>query len=73
MSIVDKLRVGMTREEVAEAVGPPDDTGGTSRKYKTPAIFRYGQIELCFQPWKTGRLTMAFTEDQDGNGVVLLK
>ena len=63
----------MSREEVIAALGPPDDVGGTSRKYKTPSIYKYGQIELFFEPSKTGRLTMVYTEDQQGNGKVLLE
>jgi hypothetical protein len=73
MSIVDRISIGMTREEVVEALGPPDDVGGTSRKYRTPSIYKYGDIELHFEPWKSGRLVMAYTEDEDRNGIVLLQ
>ena len=63
----------MTREEVVAVLGPPDDVAGTSRKRKTPNIYKYGKIELYFEPWKAGRLTMVYTEDEQGNGVVLLE
>jgi hypothetical protein len=73
MNSVDRLHLGMTREEVIAVLGPPDDRGGTFRKYKTPSIFKYGQIEVYFEPWKTGRLTKVFIGDQEGNGSVLLQ
>lgn len=44
----DGVNKGMTRKEVIAVLGPPDDTGGTSRKYKTPSIYVYGDIELIF-------------------------
>ncbi|WP_166831787.1 hypothetical protein [Thalassoroseus pseudoceratinae] len=46
----------MTRDQVIEALGEPDAMGNTSRKYKTPSIFKYGDTELWFEPWKTGTL-----------------
>jgi hypothetical protein len=72
MTVLAKIRVGMSREEVVAALGQPDDVGGTSRKYKTPSIYKYGEIELFFEPWNVGKLIMAYTE-QDGVGTVLLK
>ena len=63
----------MTREEVVLAIGQPDDTGGLSRKHRTPSLFKYGHIELFFEQWKDGKLTMAYTEDENGNGSVLLQ
>jgi hypothetical protein len=73
MDILNRIRIGMTRDEVTAVLGPPDDVGGTSRKYRTPSIYKYGVIELHFEPWKSGKLVMAYTEDEEGNGVVLLQ
>lgn len=70
--IVSKVRIGMTRDEVLGSLGPPDDVGGTSRKYRTPSVFRYGRTEIHFEPWKTGRLNMVYIEDDNGDGQVLL-
>jgi len=71
--LLSRVCIGITRDEVVAALGPPDDTGGSSRKYRTPNIFRYGRIEVFFEPWKAGRLNMVYTEDDEGNGHVLLK
>ena len=46
--ITAKVRVGMTREEVITALGPPDDVGGGSRKYPVPSVWKYGDVELHF-------------------------
>jgi len=72
MGIVEKLRVGMSRQEVLAVLGSPDDVGGTSRKYREPSIFKYGEIELHFERGKDGRLLRAYTEDGQGVGTVLL-
>ena len=71
--LLSRVCVGMTRDEVVAALGPPDDMGGTSRKYRTPRVYRYGRIEVYFEPWKAGRLHMVYTEDDEGNGHVLLE
>jgi hypothetical protein len=42
------VRIGMAREQVREHLGEPDDMGGTSRKYRTPCVWKYGEIELFF-------------------------
>ena len=55
-SLKGKLKFGMNREEVTYALGPPDDTGGTSKKYRTPSVYKYGDTELWFEPWKDGTL-----------------
>jgi hypothetical protein len=56
--------LGMTREQLVSLLGKPDDTGGSSRKYRTPAIYRYGNLEYHFEPWKTGKLIMIFDADR---------
>ncbi len=71
--ILGKVRIGMSREEVIAILGEPDDMGGTSRKYRTPCIFKYGEIELFFDPWKSGKLKAVYAEDGDGTGSVLLE
>lgn len=51
---LERTLMGLTREKVIEAIGEPKDKGVTSRKYKTPAIFKYKDFELHFEPWKEG-------------------
>jgi hypothetical protein len=53
------LRADLSREDVIQLLGQPDDIGGTSRKYPTPRIYKYGDIELHFTPYKNGRLVFA--------------
>lgn len=73
MEVIRRIRIGMTRDEVVAVLGPPSKVGCTSRKYRTPSIYKYGEVELHFEPWKAGRLVRAYTEDVDGNGVTLLE
>ena len=77
MNIVGKLRIGMTREEVVAVLGKPDDVSVLSRGQRLPAIYKYGEIELHFEPGNVGRLYMAYTEVEtkkgDRQGIVLLK
>lgn len=42
------VKLGMNCEEVESSLGAPDDVGGTSRKYRKPSIWKYGEIELHF-------------------------
>lgn len=73
MTIVDdglafvRLRVGMTREQVIAIFGEPPEKGGTSRKYRTPSVFRYGRTEFHFQPWKAGGLVWVQEVDENGS------
>ncbi len=63
----------MTREEVVQALGEPHDTGGTSRRHRMPCIYKYGDIELHFNIGRNGGLRMAYKEDEEGNGIILLQ
>jgi len=60
--ILRKVRKGMSREDVKEALGEPEAEGGTSRKYKTPSIYKYGNIQLFFEPYKAGKLLTIWHE-----------
>lgn len=46
----NKLRIGMLRDDIVKILGEPDDVGMTSRKYKVPSIWLYGDIEFHFIP-----------------------
>jgi hypothetical protein len=69
-----KIRLGMTKAEVRELLGPPDDWGGTSRRYREPSIWRYGDTEFWFAtarhriPWPGPKLKGVYAEDADHSG-----
>lgn len=42
------VRLGLSRAQIQEAVGPPEFVGETTRKSRQPAIWSYGDIELHF-------------------------
>jgi hypothetical protein len=67
-----KLRIGMSRDEVVSTFGEPDLKGGTSRKYQTPCVFRYGRIEFLFELWKSGGLKYVQEVDEYGSHIRIL-
>ena len=44
------VRLGMSRAQIQELIGPPVDVGCQSRKYPRPACWLYGDVELHFRP-----------------------
>lgn len=44
------VALGQSRAEVRSFLGEPDDLGGTSRKHRKPAIWKYGGFEFHFPP-----------------------
>lgn len=63
--ILSKIDLGMSREQVITILGEPDFYGGVSRKYKTPSIFKYDDIELHFTPYKNGILVTIWDENSE--------
>lgn len=51
---IEPLYFGMSRDELERVFGSPEQKGGTSRKYKTPSIYKYRDLEFFFEPWKQG-------------------
>ena len=45
---IGRLHFGMSKIEVEDLLGPPEDTGGTSRNNRRPSIYRYGALEIFF-------------------------
>jgi len=43
-----RVRLGMTRSELLDLLGRPDQEGGTSRKYRMPCIYKYGDVQFVF-------------------------
>lgn len=66
------LRLGMTREQVRSILGDPDDTGGTSRKHRTPAIWKYEEIEFHFGPKRNDMLSLIYTDTENTQGIASL-
>jgi hypothetical protein len=57
------LQVGMTQEQVLQTLGEPEDVGGTSRKYRKPSVWKYGNLELFFNrtpPYTCFRIYIEF-------------
>ncbi len=63
---VSKARLGMTRTEMFEAFGEPTDIGRGTRKYPTPAVYRYGRIEFGFGPWASAGLDYVMDIGESG-------
>jgi len=59
------LALGMTRAELKAALGEPDDVGGTSRRWRTPAIYRYADVEFHFDQGPQGTLALIYQERGD--------
>lgn len=82
--IADKtIHVGMTKADVRALLGQPDGWGGTSRKYKEPCIWLYGNVEFWFVtkkyriPYPGPKLHGVYVEENPGTdleeGIMLLK
>lgn len=69
---VTKIRLGMTRDEIKQLFGEPPMWGGTSRKYRTPCVYRYGQIELGFGPYKDSGLSYVMDIGMSGMEHIML-
>lgn len=57
------IRLGLTEDEVRALLGDPDATGGTSRRQRTPKIWKYGDVELHFDDQR--RVQLVFFDDFD--------
>ena len=64
---------GLTREELIEYLDVPDTVGATSRKRKTPEIYKYDELEFHFDDQEDGRVWLIYQDDLDGNVVVSLQ
>ena len=59
------VRLGMTRDELKAILGEPDDVGGTSRKQRTPVIWKYDELEFYFDKGPDGKLSLIYSEVND--------
>lgn len=65
MKQINNIPLKITREQVKKLLGEPDMVGGISNKYKTPSIYKYGHIELWFEPYKSGILYTIWDEKNE--------
>jgi hypothetical protein len=69
-----QIRLRMTRSEVRKLLGEPDDVGGTSRRNRTPAILKYGEVEFHFGRQARDGLNLVYYEQNDTEpGITLLR
>src|SRR5687768_9296894 len=61
------VKLGMSHVQVEDILGPPESTGGTSRRFKTPVIWLYGDIELHFERdnGRLGNLNLIYLDHFD--------
>lgn len=59
------IQLGCTRQEIKSLFGEPDTVGGTSRRHKTPAIWKYGELEFHFGKG-TDELSLIYSDTEDG-------
>ena len=55
--------LGKTRDQVVRILGEPNAKGGKTKK-RPYTIYKYGDIELYFQPWKMGNCVSVFDESK---------
>jgi len=60
------LEIGMTQQEVAGALGPPEDIGCVSHKHPQPAVYKYGNLQLFFYPNDKPKLACIYFESSAG-------
>jgi len=65
-----EIHLGQREHDVAAILGEPDCVGGTSRKYRRPSIWKYGDIELFFdyQMRQISLISINFWEDRYPSG-----
>lgn len=63
---ISPIRLGCAREEIRALFGEPDAVGGATRKYRTPGIWKYGELEFHFGPKSTDALCLIYSETPEG-------
>ena len=58
------LRLEVTEAEILALLGEPDRAGGTSRRRRRPLVWKYGDLELHFEP-DDDRLKRIYIDDFD--------
>jgi hypothetical protein len=63
---VQKITKEMTRSQMMETFGEPTAVGGTTRRHKTPMVYRYDQIEIAFGPGRDSTVFYVMDVGPDG-------
>lgn len=71
--IVQKVKLGMTRAQVKEVLGPPHDMNIGTRKYWRPMVWKYGKTELHFGHEEDSGLWLVGNFEDPENHETLLK
>lgn len=67
--IADTVQLGMARQNVVELLGPPPEYGIPSKNSEDWQIYKYGEVELHFEPEETGKLWLIFMHDEFLRGI----
>ncbi|MDP9838306.1 hypothetical protein J2T09_003073 [Neorhizobium huautlense] len=67
--VIRPVKLGMSRHQLEQLFGLPDDMGGVSRTRKQPSIWLYDGLEFHFAASGDDRLCLIFRDDE--NGVVM--
>ena len=57
------LHHGTSRDQVKSFLGPPTMQGGTSHRYRTPSVYKYGAVEIFFGQRARDGIAMICTDD----------
>jgi hypothetical protein len=63
--VISPLQLGCSHADLISILGEPDDVGGTSRKYPTPTIWKYCDLEFHFEK-NEDALCLIYAESSDG-------
>lgn len=65
------LVIGSSLEEVRDLFGAPDRVSSVTKKGK-PTILKYADIEFHFDHQKDHRLSLVFSEREDGSATIAI-
>jgi len=63
---ISPVRLGCSREDIRKHFGEPDAVGSATRKYRTPGVWKFGDLEFHFGPRSTDTLWLIYSETPDG-------
>jgi len=71
--VCQKVKIGMTRDEVKATLGEPDDISIGTRKYPRPCVWKYGTVELHFYyPTNGGLWLVGLFEDPHHHEILMI-